>query len=162
MKHLIFIWTLLLSLSASADVFSYRLYEDSVDEFTPFILSIEMDGPFRKGAKVTSVTLTEELKGVSTPLFSWDQETAQEVFNFAWRDNGILSMSEGPGQTFKSVVTSEVSNPWGDTSINPEDDYSFYTDGEMLLDRNGVTNSVQFEIANQSAEESCLWGLIQK
>lgn len=51
---------------------------------------------------------------------------------------------------------------WGDTPITPGDEYSVWTDAEILLNRNGTLNEEQLTISNNTVQESCLWGVLKK
>lgn len=153
--------SLLLSLSASAEVFEYRLYEDSVGEVTPYVLSIEMDGPFRKGSGIQKITLRGEYGDQSILLFSWSEEDVSKLFNSSWNSDNTLNLTASANYTFKSLVTKTLSNPWGDTDINPTDDYAVWIE-DMVLDKDGSRGDTRFEIANSTVEEACLWGILKK
>lgn len=150
-----------LSLSASADVFQYRLYESSVGEFTPFVLSIEMDGPFRSGSEIKKVALRGEYSDESILLFSWSEKAVGKIFNYSWNSDNTLNLNAVANYTFKSRVKKTIPNRWGDTDINPSDDYAVWIE-DMVLDRNGSQGDTRFEIANSTVEEACLWGQLKK
>lgn len=157
MQKIIFLILCFFSLNSFAETLTFRLFEDSVDEFTPFTLSMEFDGEFKKGSVLKSVVL----KDGKTVLFSFDAKTSKKIFDLSWKANGSLGIIANHVE-FKSVVKKEVSNGWGDTSINPTDKYTIWLDSELLINREGTLNGVRFEIANQTVEETCLWGILKK
>lgn len=148
------------SLSSFAASFTYRLYEDSIREFTPHTVTIELSGAFKKGSAVKSLVIKEVLRNKTTVLFSLSGKALHNAIKFRWVGNQ-LALS-GTGDIFNAVVTEPVSNGWGDTDIAPGDDYSVYTDGEILLTPAGTVGETRFEIANQTVEESCMWGILKK
>jgi hypothetical protein len=156
MKTFFLALSFLASLTAAADTVSYRLYEDSIDQFTPFVLSIEVEGSFKAGAKIKSVVLKEVLRSGTTKLFDLKDE-----LNLKWNSDNTLVMT-AKDTLFKAVVKTEISNGYGDTSINPDDEYSLYFDKEIVLNEKGSMDDTRFEIANQTVEESCLWGILKK
>lgn len=151
----------LFSLSSFAETVRYALYEDSVGRYTPFVLTMELDGVFNSGSKVQRVTLTEESTKPSQVLFHWEGQQLNSVFQFKWVGKKKLQITAKDEQLFKSSVVKRYNNPWGDTSVNPQDDYSFYVDGALILTEQGSLGNNRFEILNQSVEESCLWGLLK-
>jgi hypothetical protein len=151
----------LFSFNVFAETFTYRIYEDSVSQFTPFKLSIEMDGPFKSGSKIKSAVLTELVGKKSRVLFNFDHKMVNKVFKFTWnKDNTLIIASTR--QSFKSPVTKELANDWGDTTINSHDKYSVYLEPSIVLDQNGTVNKAQFEISNETVEEACLFGILTK
>lgn len=162
MKSFILIAAFFFSMSANAAVYSYRLFEDSIHEYTPFVLNIELDDQFAYGAKVTKVTLVERLKTGTTVLFVWNKELLNRVFKFSWKGNALVMDDREKAPEFKSVVKKSVSNPWGDTDINSHDKYSLYLDKPIVLTASGASKGVRFEILNQTVEEACLFGVLTK
>ncbi len=154
----------LFSASAFADNFKFRLYEDSIKQFTPYVLSIDFSGKFETGSVPLNVTLTLEKSNQSVVLFKWDSKTIDKVFKFKWVGKNTLSINQvSDGLIFKSLVKKEIPNGWGDTSINPNDEYTVWIDDPgILLTPEGTLNNVLFNISNQTVEETCLWGLLKK
>jgi hypothetical protein len=151
----------LFSFSANADVFRYQLYEDSLGEFTPFVLSIEMDGKFDPSSKVKKIGLSMIRPNTKLiPLFQWNKNL-NDVFKFKWVGKKLSIKINRADALFKAVVSDEISNPWGDTSINPDDQYAFGTK-ELILDENGSLGDEYFYIENMTSEESCLWGILKR
>lgn len=150
----------LYSFNSIAASFTYRLFEDSVDEFTPHTVTIELDGAFKKGSRVKSLVIKEVLRDKTTVLFDLRGRTLSDAIKFKWIGNQ-LSLT-GTGAIFKAAVTEPVSNGWGDTDIAPGDDYSVYTDGAILLTPAGTIGETRFEIPNQTVEETCMWGILKR
>ncbi len=163
MKKFIALILCLTSATVFADTFHYRLYEDSVEEFTPIVVSIEMNGAFKKGAVVKSVMIKEVYNGKTTLLFSFTGKSLQNSFDFSWNANNTLVVKSKAG-IFKAKVKEEISYPWGDTIINPTDKYSFYTETAIILNEKGTLNEEEgrFEIGNITMEEACMFGVLRK
>lgn len=162
MKKYILLFLVVFSSISFADVFQYRLYENSLKQFTPFVLEIQMDGAFKPGSKIEKVQLLVKTVDRLAPLFVWENTILAESIKFLWNMEGNLEIFGLSENTFKSIVHSEVANPWGDTSINPNDDYSVYTDLRIELSETETLNDMEFVIANETVEESCLWGVLKK
>lgn len=151
---------------ADAVTTSFRLYETSLQEFTPYVLRIHTAGPYARGAQVVGLELeaTEEPPTPPVTLFSFTGTRFATYVSYSWTADGELSI-EGR-QEFKASVTEEYPNPWGDTSINPDDEYSLepvvlHEGMRQLLDAGEMDDprwEDQLAIPNQTVEEMCLWG----
>lgn len=157
MQKIALLFLCLFSLNSFAETVTYRLYEDSVKQFTPYTLSMEFSGDFKKGSELKTVVLRDG----KTVLFNFDSRLVKKLFTVSWKADGSLGLLVSDIE-FKAAVKKEVPNGWGDTSINPTDKYSLWLDSELLLSKEGTLNNVQFEISNQTVEEACLWGILKK
>ncbi|MEI2637764.1 MAG: hypothetical protein V9F03_02010 [Microthrixaceae bacterium] len=159
---LMMILGMMTSLAANAEVFRYRFFEDSVNEYTPYVLNIDLTGDFNSSSKVKKVILTMLQKnGPEVILFKWDQNL-NSVFKFQWKSNNQLVIKQSNSAvSFKPVVKSKISNPWGDTGINPEEKYSFST-SNLVLNLSGSLGDERVEISNDTQEEGCLWGVLKR
>lgn len=160
MKKLALLIFAFVSFSTYAANFTFRFFEDSLNEFTPHTLTIEMDGAWKRGSKVKRVVIREVLRTRTTDLFVLSGRSLSQNLKFRW-DGNTLVLKHANG-VLRSVVTAPVSNGWGDTDINPTDEYSIWIDGELRLNQSGTEGETRFEIANQTAEESCMWGILKK
>lgn len=158
----LFLTAIFSSFVAQAEILKFRLYEDSIEEFTPYVLTVETEGVFGPGAKLSKMSLDLIEPGLSMTLFQWNQRQLGQMFKATWNQKGSLVLKINKSIKFRAVAKTEILNPWGDTSINPKDSYSVYIDNELILSRNGAENDVRFEITNSTVEESCLWGILKK
>lgn len=151
----------LISTNTFAASFTYRFYEDSVREFTPHTLTIELSGDFTKNSVVKRVVIKEVLRTKTTILFDFRGKKLQDAMEFRWIGNTLAV--KGTGSLFKAAVKESVSNGWGDTDINSTDEYSIYTDEEILLTPMGAKDpDIRFEIVNDTVEELCMWGILKR
>lgn len=157
MKKLALLIFAFVSFSTFAASFTYRLYEDSVERFTPYTVTIELSGDFKQGSKLKRVTVSE---GPMALFDLKDRTIRRGAIKYRW-DGDVLVLLEGTSN-FEAAVRAPVINGWGDTDINPDDKYSFYAEGELRLTPAGTIGETRFEIPNQSAGEMCMWGILKK
>lgn len=159
----IVILAMLLTTFTFANTYKYRLFENTINEYTPFTINIVTVGEFKKGAEVMRVYLDKEIP-ISYPIqmFNWEGASLHKNFKFKWSNDNTLTISSKRRSSFRASVKSIYMNPWGDTSINPEDEYALYFDNGIRLNSKETLNDTQFRIENITAEESTLWGILKQ
>jgi len=158
----IILLSFIFSTMAFSNTYKYRLFEDTINRYTPYTVSIVTVGEFKKGAEVMRIYLDKEIP-ISYPImfFDWKGKSLKDNFKFKWNSDDTLTIYSKRRSSFKSLLTTADMNSWGDTSINPTDEYSVYFPEGITLNKDQTINGVQFRIENETVEESALWGILK-
>ena len=132
--------------NAFAKVYSFRLFETSVDQLEPFkVVIVTGFSP----SDVRRILVVEMEKGLV-------------LFDALDKNLKISRDEEGKTviETIQVVhpVNTFSPNPWGDTSVDPKEEYNL-TLSLRIID--GEIFSGSFDVANMSQEEMCMWGELQ-
>jgi hypothetical protein len=145
----------------------FKLYEPTLRELIPVELVVHTKGAYEAGCQVKGLTIVATDEQPNLTLFSFTGTRFARYINAKWLPSGELQL-EGIKE-FKATVTTEYSNGYGDTSVNPDDRYSLEKlvlhDGMQALVDAGSWDDPRWEdelglsIPNQTVQEMCMWGV---